>query len=241
MGNRRSFKRAVNRVVRKLQGKKGKLRLVIVLGGIMCLILSATLITGVFYKPLSDYYVPSREIAEWDLPAPVPADVDITDSTENPDTPEAYEVPEPKPSDEQEPSAGTKPQQAADEKSKSDKDPSASQTPGLSVSNEVPGQSSENDGNHIVPDFEFVENIDELWLENKIKKYESEIDPVDLEDFRVILAKLDQALIKGLAAGGFTNEEAAKLIKHMKQNLTDKEYVRSKELFKRYNYLLEDV
>lgn len=230
MGIRRAIKRAFNKFKRKLQGKKGKLRLVIVMGGIISVVLIAALITGVFYKPLSDHYVPPREIAEWDLPTPTPAVVDVTNPTTSPNTPVAVDSPEPTPSEEQEPGNEPTPQTPTPETPKTTSEPE-----------DIPDKVSENDDKNIDANLEDAEVIDDTWLDNKIKEHESELDPVDLEDFKAIIAKLDQALIKELAAGGFTDEEAAQLIKHMKQNLTDEEYARSKELFKRYNYLLEDV
>jgi len=235
-----SIKRSLRKITRKLKGKKGKLRLAVVLGGIIIVILIAALITGVFYNPETDYYVPPKEIAEWDLPTP--KDDETKNSAVASDKPAAYESSEPKPSEEQKQDTGTVPQETVDKTTKPEKDPDAFPTPGLNEpAGEVPGQASENEDDIIVPLIEDAEDIDELWIENKIKEHEAEIDPKDLEDFRAILAKLDQAFIKELAIDGFTNEEAVQLINHMKQNLTDKEYVRSKELFKRYNYLLEDI
>lgn len=237
MGIRRSFKRTISKILRKLQGKKGKLRLVVVLGGILFLILIAALITGVFYKSVSDYYVPPREIAEWDLPS---VNADITEPPIASNTPATDESFEPKPSEEEEPTAEELPQTSTAETPEPDKGASATPTPESSESGDVPVQVSENDDKYIDSSIGNEEVIDDAWLDNKIKEHESELDPVDVEDFRAIIAKLDQGLIKGLASNGFTDEEAAQLIKHMKQNLTDEEYARSKELFKRYNYLLED-
>lgn len=79
------------------------------------------------------------------------------------------------------------------------------------------------------------------WLERKIEEHRDEIDDEDLDDFRAIVAKLNQRYIKTLAMDGFTGEEQDALKEHMHQRLSDKEYARAKELFYKYSYLLEEL
>lgn len=86
-------------------------------------------------------------------------------------------------------------------------------------------------------EFEAIQN----WLERKIEEHKDEIDELDLKDFRAIITKLDQPYIKQLAVDGFTGEEQGKLKAHLLERLTDSEYERGKELFRKYSYLLDEI
>lgn len=79
------------------------------------------------------------------------------------------------------------------------------------------------------------------WLEMKIEEHKDEIDEEDLKDFKAIVAKLDQPFIKEMSVDGFDGEEQEELKMHLRERLTNDEYDRGKELFFKYNYLLDEL
>ena len=96
------------------------------------------------------------------------------------------------------------------------------------------------------PDVTVVVEDDEIpasydWLEQKIEEHKEEIDEQDLADFRVIIDKINQEQIRIWSEGGFTTEEQDLLKEHLHSRLTESEYLRAKELFTEYRYLLEEV
>jgi hypothetical protein len=239
----RPFRRIAGKIRKKLQGKKGRLRLVIIIGGLLSIILVATLVTGAFRNPVTDHYIAPKEIAELDLPSPTQNDVEGSEITipEVVSTPEVKETPIVNSSEAVDATATSEPNTPSPS-------PKATSAPASNTpisSQETTAQASPvasppaDSPTAAVTDKE--PELNNNWLDNKIKEHESELDPDDVEDFKAIIAKLDQAHIEKLASGGFTEEEIALLIKHMRQNLTDNEYTRSKELFSRYNYLLEEI
>ena len=78
------------------------------------------------------------------------------------------------------------------------------------------------------------------WVDQKIKEYEDQIDPADLEDFRTIIGKLDMGHVTEILEGGFTEENQNRLREYLLSRLTPDEYERAKELFITYSYLLFD-
>ena len=79
------------------------------------------------------------------------------------------------------------------------------------------------------------------WMERAIQANKDRIDPTDLADFRAIIAKLDQGMIYSMANDGFNGEEQIQLKSHMRANLTDGEYERSKGLFREYSFVFNTL
>lgn len=79
------------------------------------------------------------------------------------------------------------------------------------------------------------------WMERAIQANKDRIDSTDLADFRAIIAKLDQGMIYSMANDGFDGEEQIQLKSHMRANLTDGEYERSKGLFREYYFVFETL
>ena len=79
------------------------------------------------------------------------------------------------------------------------------------------------------------------WMEMAIEANRDKIDQKDLDDFYAIIAKLDQTQIYAWADNGFTGEEQKLLISHLHARLNDSEYVRAKQLFSEYNFILDTL
>lgn len=78
------------------------------------------------------------------------------------------------------------------------------------------------------------------WLEVRIQANINEIDSQDLQDFRRIIAYLDQAYVGSLTKDGLEADEQKILLAHLHSRLSDADYGKSKALFYTYSYLLEE-
>lgn len=76
------------------------------------------------------------------------------------------------------------------------------------------------------------------WVEAKLEEHKDEIDQRDMEDFRIITAKLDMDHVIGLLNNPNVQEGKAHLKDYLHSVLTKSEYGRAKELFFQYIYIL---
>lgn len=78
------------------------------------------------------------------------------------------------------------------------------------------------------------------WVERKIEEHRDEILDEDLADFRRIYSKVDIGYVQSFGKDGYTDEETEQLRAYLRSTLGGADYERSKILFYRYSYILEE-
>ena len=76
------------------------------------------------------------------------------------------------------------------------------------------------------------------WVEARIQKHRNEIHEDDLEDFRLIMNKLDLGHISAIVNGEIPGDVEQLLREYLLSQLDGREYERSKTLFLLYNHLM---
>jgi len=76
------------------------------------------------------------------------------------------------------------------------------------------------------------------WVEEKIALHRDQIADEDLEDFRLIMGKLDIDHVEAILEGRIDPEIDNTLRAYLNDRLTPREYQRSKELFIDYEHLI---
>lgn len=76
------------------------------------------------------------------------------------------------------------------------------------------------------------------WIEARIQEHRHEIHDDDLEDFRIIIGKLDMGHIKAIVNGEIPGDMDQSLREYLLCQLDGREYERSKTLFLLYNHLM---
>ncbi len=84
------------------------------------------------------------------------------------------------------------------------------------------------------------EKYSDEWVDRKIEEHRDEILESDLTDFRNIIGKLDIAYANSLLENSDAEQGFEDFKQYIHSVLTDGEYVRAKELFSTYNFILEE-
>ena len=83
-----------------------------------------------------------------------------------------------------------------------------------------------------------LEENDYDWVQARIQKHRNEIHEDDLEDFRIIMGKLDLGYISAIVNGEIPGDFEQLLREYLLSQLDAREYERSKTLFLLYNHLM---